>query len=339
MPSYAMCAATNSPQVYRLSLTGSYPDSHPAVAGVLLPWAREIDEKTNGRVIITYYNPDTLFPESMHFEAVRKGNAAMAHQLCGLSKNSLAVSGVMRVPSALNASQEASAALWRLYRNSPELQNEYADIKLLALHTTAPLQLHTNFPVKKISDLKNKKILCPDNDTAAMLGACGAIALVTPMREWQQDFASLSADGAAAPFDMFGVYNLARLPVTYSRQVDLSVMPCWLGMNKNEWEALPRDCRQIIEAASGEKLSLKIAQALDNACKNTQNTLAQNGLRMQKQDAAEAEEWRLALEPAAKEAWLAQMKSANIDNGEKILERARRIYKTVGSTYIVGDGS
>lgn len=67
-------------RVYRLAMVGTYPDSHPVVSEVLAPWLAEIALKTGNRLIITYYAPNVLLPESANIEAVRKNSVALADQ-------------------------------------------------------------------------------------------------------------------------------------------------------------------------------------------------------------------------------------------------------------------
>ncbi len=47
-------------KVYDLSFTTEYMDKHPTVKKAFLPWIKEINALTNGRVTITYFNPNTL---------------------------------------------------------------------------------------------------------------------------------------------------------------------------------------------------------------------------------------------------------------------------------------
>jgi TRAP-type C4-dicarboxylate transport system substrate-binding protein len=302
-------------------MSGSYPDTHPLTLEALLPWAEEIREKTQGRVLITYYNPDLFFPEKIHFEALRQGDLALGHQLCGRNPGPFALSSILGVPAGLSSSASASAAVLRLYKNQPEMQREYAAIKLLTLHATPPFQLHSLFPLESPEDLRGKKILCSGSAQAAMLSAAGAIPLLLPEESWEESFSGLEAQGALLPFDRFGLYNLDRLPLTWSTVLNLSAETGWIGMNKSAWEALPRNLRQIVESASGDSLSQKMAQALDKAARANSELLAGRGLRIRVPDAEEKQLWLESLTPAARTSWLESMRAAKIGNAEKILER------------------
>lgn len=322
-------AAQNSPQIYRFSMSGAYPESHPVTAQVILPWIEEIKSASKQRVLITYYPPNTLLPQSTHMEAVRRNSAAFAHQNIAVSRTPMPISKVLEVPSGLTSSQSASSSFWRLYRNLPELQKEYADIKMLGLHTTPPLQLFSATEINTYGELAGKKILCSGVNAALLLRTLDAIPLLAPESNWQQIFYEENADGALATFDT----SLPLLPFTHVLCLDWAVEACWIGMNLNEWEALPRELKQVLENRSGEKLSLKIAQVLDNTCLEQQKELAVRGVAFQKPGDGQKKKWQSAVEPVAKYVWLEQMKNAKINDGEKMLERARRYYKTSESNF------
>jgi TRAP-type C4-dicarboxylate transport system substrate-binding protein len=328
--SLLLCLAISSPvwsaqrtpeKIHRLSMSGSYPDTHPLVLEVLLPWAEEIREKTQGRVVITYYNPDLLFPEKTHFGAVRQGNLALGQQFCGRSPETFVLNSILGVPAGLGSSGSASAAILRLYKSQPEMQREYSAIKLLTLYAAPPFQLHSLFPLESPEDLRGKRILCSDSSLAAMLSAAGAIPLLLPEASWAESFSGLEAQGALLSFDLFSLYNLDRLPLTRSIILNISTEAGWLGMNKSAWESLPRNLRQIIESSSGDGLSQRMAQALDKAAGANRGLLAERGLLMRAPDEEERRRWLESLEPAARSGWLERMRTARIGNAEKILER------------------
>lgn len=334
LPAQAAFSASQSSQpAYRFAMAGSYPLKHPVAEQVILPWIEDIQSASKGRILITYYPPETLLPQSAYLDAVRKNDAAMAHQNNSLSRSALPISSVLFVPSALKNSPSASSSFWRLYRNLPELQKEYANIKLLALHTTPPLQLFSTFAAHKPEDMTGKKILCASNDAAMLLRALNAEPVILPEQSWLQEFDARSADGAVTTFDAFASHNLERLPITHVLQFDLSVSPCWIGMNSSEWDSLPRELKQIIDSRSGEKISLKIAQVLDETCQNQRNKMILKEISVKNLNGDNKEEWRLNVEPVAKSAWLEQMKSRKIGDGEKILERARRYYSASENSF------
>lgn len=313
--------------VFRLAFVGSYPDSHPAVAEALAPWAAGLAEKSRGRLIITYYGPDILVPEESNFEAMRRGVAALAMQATAAAQGRLHFSAFLNVPGGISTSRSGTSAYWRMFRNTQEMRKEYEDYKLITLHASPPVQLHLTFNLREPGGLKGRRIICTDNYLAAMLRGAGALPLILPESLHYRALARKEADGLALPFDMVMAYDLDSFPFTHSLCLDLCVSPYWLIMNKAAWDALPRDLQRLVEAASGEELGLKISAALDTAAAAGKARMAGNGVYMRELSRVERESWREIMSPPARDLWLSYMKNERVQDAEKLLERAMRFYR------------
>lgn len=330
----AAAAQPRQPEkVYRIAFTGAYPDAHPVVEEVFTPWAAKLAEKSRNRLIITYYGPDILVPEETHLDAIQRGAVPLAQQSVGKSAGRLGLSSFLHVPGGISSSQSGTAAFWRMYRNVPELRKEYENYKLLSLHASAPVQLHLNFQLKDINELKGKRILCQDAYLAAMLKAAGAIPLIMPERDFYRELGLQKADGAAMPFDMLMAYNLDSLPFMQSVCVNLCVAPYWTAMNKAAWEALPRELQRILDAEINEAWAMKIAATLDLATAAGKARLAGRGVHIKDLSRSETEAWRNRMAPAARDLWISNMNAARFKDAEKILERAASFYKDSESAH------
>lgn len=312
---------------FRLALVGTYPDKHPVVEEVFVPWAASIAEKSRNRLIITYYGPNILLPEETHFEAVRKGTAAMAMQATAMTPGRLHFSTFLNIPGGMSSSRAGTAAYWRMFRNAQEMRREYEDFKLITLHASPPVQLHLSFSLRDVYGLRGRRIICQDSYLAAMLRGVGAEPLILPESSHYQALAKNEADGVALPFDMVMAHNLDSFPFKQTLCLNLSVSPYWLIMNNSAWSALPRDLQRIIELASGEELGMRIAGALDMAAAAGKARMAGKGVYMRELSRAERESWREAMGPPARDLWLSYMKSERVQDPEKFLERAGRFYR------------
>ena len=70
LPGTPACAADKP---ITLTFTGVFMDKHAAIEGGMKPWAEEINRRTNGRVVIEYYNPNTICAEADIYDSVRSG--------------------------------------------------------------------------------------------------------------------------------------------------------------------------------------------------------------------------------------------------------------------------
>lgn len=318
--------AATPQKVQRLAFAGFYPDNHPAVREVFELWAMDIAEKSKNRLVITCYAPGVFMPEEAHFEAMRRGGTAITQQSVEQAQGRLPLSTFLYVPGSVSSSASGTASFWRMFKNMPEMRKEYENYKLLSLHASAPVQLHLTFQLKDPGGLKGKRILCQDSYMATMLKAAGAKPVISPASAYYRIIAEKKADGAALPFDLVMAHGLDALQFMQSVCLNIHTPPYWTMMNKAVWDALPSETQRVIDAESGESLSMKTAAALDMAAAAGKARMAGRGVHIKELTRAEKELWAATLSPDAYELWLAAMNAAKIKDPEKILERAVRFY-------------
>ena len=81
-----------------LRFTSVYIDRHPVVQNAFIPWMEEIKKRTNGEVVITYFNPGTICPNGEMFSAVRSGAVDIACTNNHLSNGALLLSAAAHGP-------------------------------------------------------------------------------------------------------------------------------------------------------------------------------------------------------------------------------------------------
>lgn len=320
-------AAAPAERIYRLAMVGVYPDNHPVVNEVIVPWLMELAEKTNNRLVITYYSPNILLPENTHFEALRKRNVPIAMQSVPMSQGNLPLSSLLCVPGGLSSSRSGTSAFWRMYRNTPEIRKEYEEFKILSLHSSPPVQLHLNFQLKDLSELEGKRVICTNSYMAAMLRGIHATPVILPESAHYLALTQGKADGVALPFDMVLAYSIEQFPFIQSVCMNINLTPYWIAMNKADWEALPREYQRVMDASIGEALSMNIAEALDTAAAAGQARMAGCGVHIKTLTSIETTSWRAALSPAARELWLENMNAGKFPDPGRLLDRAMQFYR------------
>lgn len=315
-------APAAQPGAQRLALIGGYPDSHPVVSELIVPWTEKIAEKSDYKLIITYYGPDIIVPTETHFEAMRRGIAPLAQQSAHSARAALPLSSFFSIPTGLSSSLVGTDAMWRTYKNSPDLRREYEPYKLISLHSSTPTQLHLNFHVKDADDLKEKRILCSDKYTAAVIKSFGAEPFILPQREYLNALKSRQADGVALPFDLLSSFGLESYAFSQSLCLNINVTPCWILMSMSSWNALPREMQRLFDAEIGEGLSMQIAGALDAAAASGKARLAGKGVHIKELGRDENRLLRTLGAQAARELWIEDMRTAKYQSTERFLERA-----------------
>ena len=137
-----------------LTFTGVFMDQHAAIAGGMKPWAEEINRRTNGRVVIEYYNPNTICAEADIYDSVRSGVVDLGVVNVSRKKGKLPLLEILDLPFLFNSAESGSVAAWRLWKEFPAMQKETGDVHLISLHCGAPSQVQTTgAPVMNDADM------------------------------------------------------------------------------------------------------------------------------------------------------------------------------------------
>lgn len=262
----ALCVATlgassalAAERPIRLTMTSQYMDRHPIVQKVFKPWIEEVRKRTNGRVIITLYNPNTLCPEGEILDAVIKGQVDIGQHYCARNPGRMPLNTVIgKIPMAVSSCEAGALAYWNLWHESPELQKEYAGLHVLGLHTTAACQVHTkDKPVQTLADLKSLRMLGTSKDTMVIINALGLNGIIQPMTDMYLAMSRNMGDAAMVPVATLRSYKINES--TKHTLLFHGIMgACWFAMNEAKWNSLPADVQQVLTETTGEAMSMAL---------------------------------------------------------------------------------
>lgn len=238
------------------------PPTNPMNQVVIPAWGKAISDATDGRI-----NVEIVYglghPKTM-WNLVEDGIVDASYSYHGYVPGRFELPQVVEQPGLGTNAEAASYALWTTYETFFSESDEFDGLKLLALFTHGPGQIHSNFPVNSVDDLKDKKIRIGG-------GVQSIIAEkfhVTPV-------------GAPAPkvYEMMqqGVIDGAFLPAVEQKVLRLSEVTKYLTifpdglymgsfsmfMNPYVFEDLDKEDQKAINDASGEVLSVLAGKAWD----------------------------------------------------------------------------
>ncbi|HUT43207.1 MAG TPA: hypothetical protein VMW95_02630, partial [Desulfobacterales bacterium] len=130
-------------KTYKLSFTTIYMDKHPTVQNAFLPWTKEVEALSKGRIKLTYFNPNTLCPAINNYDSTVNGVVDISGQYCGRNPGKFPLNESMELPMIVPSAEAGSLVTWALYNQFPDWQNEYKDIKILWQWSSATYQIHT----------------------------------------------------------------------------------------------------------------------------------------------------------------------------------------------------
>ncbi len=233
----------------------------------LVPWAKELEEKSAGRLKIQIFPSMQLGgkPNQLADQA-RKGIADVTWSLTVYTPGRYPIAETPSLPFMITTAEKTSVAMHQLVNEFGS--KEYKGVKPLAFHVHAPGKFHMrNKAINSIADLKGVKLRAPNRAFGNLLKKLGAEPTFFPVTEIAVGLANGVIDGACLPYEVVPAFKLHELTKYHSAAAPggrgLYSNTFSLIMNQKKYEALPDDLRKLIDENSGIELSRRIGQVFD----------------------------------------------------------------------------
>lgn len=313
----------SSAKTIELKFAHPYPAMHAQHKGVLVPWAKKVEEASGGALKIKFIPGGALGKPGQAYSMVEKNVADIGWDISDYSPGRFPLTTVIELPFMVNTAEKASVALWKTYEAFPEFQKEYADTKLLMLSCHAPGVFATvKKPIKSLADLKGMKIKTASSFTTDALQLFGAVPVTQPVTETYTSLERGVLDGVVMPYDGMVIFKVNEL-LKYYTPADFYSMVFWVAMNKKKFESLPDDIKKVIEENSGLSFSQAHGKSFDESYATMKQICIKTG--MQEVTFPEAEMQKLVgLTAPLKEKWVKEMEAKGLP-GKAVLETATRL--------------
>lgn len=305
----------------------------------LNPWAKKIEEATNGRVKITMYPAESLAKANESIEATKSGltditwtvlgyfpgryQLAVAMTLPFLSLTSGKVEGKPYSTGAIN-----SRIVQEIYEKLLEVQAEFKDVKVLFLHTSDPYFLvTTKKPVRNMNDLKGMKIRELGGYPSEMWRLLGASALLMPMPDVYDAAQKGVIDGTGQVWASMGTYRLYEV-FKYWTDIATTVSVFEVIMNIDTWNSLPPEVQKAIMSVSGVYgAEFAGEQGWGSEVKDDVfATMRKGGYKIEQVglDPGELDKWKQIAGKPLWDKWVADMNAKGLA-GQKVLDEVLRL--------------
>jgi TRAP-type transport system periplasmic protein len=231
---------------------------HVIYREILVPWANEVTNATNGEVKVTLYPSMQLggkAPE-LYRQAV-DGVADIVFTLPGYTSPAFPRTQMIELPGLKPDGVAATNMMWDLL--DPYLLPEYEGVKVIALWGAedAGLMMRGG-AIRSLADLKGKRMRAPSAAQAKQLEVMGAVPIAMPITEVYQSLERGVVDGAMLPFSTIPDFRLGEVAKGYTIAGPLFGRSSFLvAMNKKKYDSLSPKARAAIDRLSGRALSLE----------------------------------------------------------------------------------
>jgi TRAP-type C4-dicarboxylate transport system substrate-binding protein len=236
---------------------------------------------------------------------------------------------VFELPFMMTNAGATSRAAWDFVQK--HAQDEYKDVKLLAVHVHGPGVIFTkNKPITKIEDLKGMKMRGPTATVTKMLANMGATPVGMPVPQVPEALSKGVIDGAVIPYEVAPGLKVQEL-TKFASETDRNSPALYttvfvVPMNKAKYESLPADLKAVIDKNSGREFSAFLGSTQEGNDVPGRKIFAETpGYTISQIPAAEVERWKKATSELD-DAWAADMDKRGM-NGKAMLGDAISMIK------------
>lgn len=288
------------------------PPNHSFTRGGFVPWARDVEQVTEGRVRIRFTSA-SLSPPSRQWDAVTSGIADVAMVENPREGKRLTLPAIGGLPLLGDTSTRRSVALWRTYEKFFADADEYRGVKLIALFTNSSAGLITNRPIAGVGELSGMKLWSMAGSPARYVRTLGAVAVPAGGPEMLSMFSKGIVDGLATNPGALKMFRLNRYAKTVTEipgglyAVDFSLI-----MRAEKWAAICAADQAAIMSVSGERIARGIGEAVDAFDVQARREAVADGVRVVRADNAFQGAVRDALR-REEDAWIGRAATRGVD--------------------------
>ena len=314
-----------------LTFANQNPDTSWSGMKAIAPWAKQVEEATDGKVKIQIFYSQTLTKGKDAWEATKNGIADISWCFHGYWPGLTPLADVISLPALpYTTAEKGSEVLWKLYEKYPAIQEQFADNKVLLLFTSNPyILITTKKQVKTMEDIKGMKIRMSGGPPTEMMKALGGTPMMVPMPDNYMSLQKGVIDGMGAPWEAIHGFRLYEV-VKYYTETPFPAVYFSIAMNRKKWDSLDKEIQDAIMSVGGlEGSKFWGRNHFDTAKDGVMEKVKSEGKSIDIYTFSDQERQRW-IDTAGKpiwDQWVKKMEDAGHSNAQEILDTAISLSK------------
>ena len=247
---------------FNLTISSWAPPSHGMNAMMWPKFIKMMEDATDGRVSaeIKY----RLAPPPAQYDLIQDGVADFSWIFHGYNPGRFTMTKMIELPGYTGNAEAASLAYWHAHEQFFAPADEHEGIRLVALMTHGPGQLHSNQEVSTLADISGLKLRIGGGVSGDAGAALGATGIRVPAPKVYETLASNAADGVMMPMEGSKSFKLTEVAKNmYEMPGGFYRGSFAIIMNQEKFNSLPADVQEQLNGVFGEITSRMAGQVWD----------------------------------------------------------------------------
>ncbi|WP_018700963.1 TRAP transporter substrate-binding protein [Amorphus coralli] len=256
-----------------------HPPTYPN--GVALDqFAKEVTEKTDGRVNVTVYHNGVLGSQPDAIEQTRNGALDFANFNMGPMGPIVPATNVLSLPFIFSSVDQMHKVMdGPIGQQFSDALSEKGLVALAWFDSGARSMYNTQRPIEKPEDVKGLKVRVMNNDLYVdMIDAMGGNATPMAYGEVYQSLKTGVVDGAENNYPSFDSSNHFEVAPYYSTTEHLIIPEC-LCVSKASWDALSPEDQEAVRQAAIDAAKLQ-RQLWEERSKKSREDVVKAGVKI-----------------------------------------------------------
>lgn len=321
----ALSITSSAAQTVELSFASHLPHNHETVTGMFTWFEREVAERSGGTLSLRLFPAGQLGAGgAQQYKRVIEGVADIVIGTAAATPTLFPKTLLMTPPGRAVDGEDAARRIWAVYDDY--LADEWTDVKLLALGAASGRMIVGNRDLSTFEGMQGAKIVPFAAMTTPVIQGMGMVPVQMEPAEHYTGLSTGTIDAAVSTINnLLPPWNLDEVANYAIINTPTTSLVIYVAMNKDRYESLSPEHRQIIDDLAGLPLSLELSRSFDNyddyALEWIDEQIAAGELQVEWIVTPEEERAKMEIAAAAAmEEIYADYASRGIDNAREIYE-------------------
>lgn len=251
-----MVLTTQAHAQTEFSFSSWVPAQHPLQPTGFEPWAKSMEEASDGRIKITIYPSQQLGAAPDHYDMVRDGIADFGFINPGYQAGRFPVISLGEIPFQITNAEAGTRAFDEWYRQYAE--KEMSDVYVCMAYLHSPGTFHSKDKLTVPADVKGKNIRPAHATMGRFVTSLGGANVQVSAPEAREALSKGAADAITFPWNsiwLFGIDNVTK----HHLDMPMYVTTFVTGMNKARYDALSPEDKKIVDEHCTPEWAEKVA--------------------------------------------------------------------------------